>query len=251
MQNRRGASTAADVAAIIAEVHAGGGVFSVNHPEEPLWRYGRDPAVPEVTGFDTIEIWNITWAYQDRFVPFLAASNNPDALRWWETWLDRGARVAAVGGSDSHWITLSDIQGVGQPSTWVFVEQQTPTGVLDGLRAGCVFIASEPPALGGARLFLEADADADGVYGTIAGGTLPASGPHHVRVRVENGSGNTLRLVTNGGTVVASQTIAAPNETVPFTVNLPAGSWLRADLYVADPETAMTAISSPLWVAES
>jgi hypothetical protein len=180
VQNRRGSASAEEVEATIDEVHAGGGLFSINHPEEPRWRYGREPGLREVGGFDAIEFWNINWAYQDRFIPFLDPSNNPDALRYWESWLDRGVRVPGVGGSDSHWVLLHDIQGVGQPSTWVFVEEATLEGVIEGVRSGRVFVASQPPAFAGARLFIEADGDGDGVYGTIAGGSLYGSGAKNV-----------------------------------------------------------------------
>ncbi len=97
-------------------------------------------------------MWNISRLYQP---PLPSGSNNDDAIRYWQGWLDRGAKVAATGGSDSHWRSTFAAQGVGQPTTWVFARERTTAGVLEGLRAGRTFISHQPPNLGGPRLFLE------------------------------------------------------------------------------------------------
>ena len=236
----RGTGSVADVERIINEIHAAGGLFSINHPAEDgaPWEYGSS-----ITGFDSIEIWNINWTYPD--------SHNPDALGFYESWLDSGKRVPGLGGSDSHWIATSQLQGVGQPTTWVYAPAATPAGVVAGIRAGRTFVSSEPPAFGGARLFLEADGDRDGVYGTLPGSELRGSGPKRIRVTVENGTGNTLRLVTNGGRVLATEEVLLPDEQFTFNLTLKTGAWIRADLFPEDPNTAMTAISSPIYVAPS
>lgn len=74
------------------------------------------------------------------------------------------------------------------------------------------------------------------------------SGPKHLRVRVENGSGNLLRIVTNGGRVLATAPVVAADQQLRFTFDLPVGAWVRADLFPADPETEMTAVSNPIYV---
>ena len=98
----------------------------------------------------------------EHLAPLAAAAavrvlDNDDAVRYWEGWLDRGAKVGATGGSDNHWRSTFAVQGVGQPTTWVFARERTAAGVLEGLRAGRTFISHQPPNLGGPRLFLEGD----------------------------------------------------------------------------------------------
>ena len=152
------------VLALADALHADGGVFQVNHPASPDWVYGYD--VPA----DTSEVWNLPWYYQP---PFPVAADNDKQLRFWQLWLDRGAKVAATGGSDSHWVATAAAQGVGQPTTWVYADEATPAGVLAGLRAGHTFISHQPPAYAGPQTFLEADANGDGEYESMVGDTVP------------------------------------------------------------------------------
>ena len=120
----------------------------LDFPNDADWTYLYDVQP------DTVEVWNISRLYQP---PLPSGSNNDDAIRYWEGWLDRGAKVAATGGSDSHWRSTFAAQGVGQPTTWVFARERTAAGVLEGLRAGHTFISHQPPNLGGPLLFLEGD----------------------------------------------------------------------------------------------
>ncbi len=103
--------------AVADALRADGGVFQVNHPASPAWAYAYQ--VPA----ETSEVWNLPWYYQP---PFPAAADNDRALRFWQSWLDRGAKVGATGGSDSHWAYTSPAQGVGQPTTWVYAADRSP-----------------------------------------------------------------------------------------------------------------------------
>lgn len=200
-----------------------GGVFQVNHPASPAWAYGYD--VPA----ESSEVWNLPWYYQP---PFPAAADNDRALRFWQGWLDRGAKVAATGGSDSHWAYTSPVQGVGQPTTWVYARDRTPAGVLAGLRAGHTFLSHQPPAYGGPRVFLEADGNGDGRFEAIVGDTVrPGS---RVRVRVAGAAGAFLRLVGDGGREVAAP-VAVSSASFERTFTVPrSNTWVHAQLYGED-----------------
>jgi hypothetical protein len=180
-------STAA-VLALENALHAEGGLLQANHPNDPRWGYGYDVPV------DTVEVWNLPWYYQP---PLPSSSNNTWALHYWEGWLDRGAHVAATGGSDSHWVSTTAAQGPGQPTTWVYVRELSVRGVLAGLRAGHTFVSAQPPAYRGARVFLEADRNRDGRYESIAGDTVKRHS--RLRVRVVGAPGAYVRIVTDGG----------------------------------------------------
>src|SRR3954452_5364432 len=219
-------STAA-VLALQDALHAEGGLLQANHPNDPRWGYGYDVPV------DTVEVWNLPWYYQP---PLPASSNNTWALHYWEGWLDRGAHVAATGGSDSHWVSTTAAQGPGQPTTWVYVRRLSVQGVLDGLRAGHTFVSSQPPAYGGARVFLEADRNGDGRYESIAGD--PVKRRARLRVRVIGAPGSYVRIVTDGGRPAFAPTVV---KGVRYTKRFRLRgkpTWVRAEVYGEDAQQA-------------
>ncbi len=209
------------------------GVFQVNHPAEGStdfpddqdWGYGYRVRP------DTVETLNISRLYQP---PFPSASSNDDAVRYWEGWLDRGKRVAATGGSDNHFVSTTAIQGVGQPTTWIRARDRSRRAVLEGLRAGRTFISSQPPALGGARIFLKADPNRDGRYDAMVGDTIAPRSP--LRVRVQGAPGSFLRIITDGGRQ-ASRPVLVRGGHFEHRLRLPRGAtWARAEVF--DPDAA-------------
>jgi len=228
-----GDSSPAAVQQLADTLRAEGGAFQVNHPAEGStgfpddidWSYGYSVRP------DTVEVWNISRLYQP---PLPSASSNDDAVRYWEGWLDRGARVAATGGSDNHYLATTAIQGVGQPTTWVYARAPTAAAVLRGLRRGRTFISHQPPRQAGPRLFLEADGRGGRAFESKVGDTV---GPRsRMRVRVHGGTGTFLRVITDGG----RQAIGPVPVTSPVfghRFRLPAGTtWARAELF--DPDLA-------------
>ncbi len=228
-----GESTGADVQRLADEVRADGGIFQVNHPangstsfpDDPDWGYLYE-VVP-----DTVETWNISRLYQP---PFPSGSSNDDAVRFWEGFLDRGHRVGATGGSDSHGVFTSALQGAGQPTTHVFVTERSERGVLEGLRAGRTYISVQPPAFGGPGIFLEADAERNGSFESIVGDTVAPGSP--LRVRVRGAPGTFVRVFSDGGKkAFADVPVTGPDFQLQF--ESPAGAtWVRAELF--DPDGA-------------
>lgn len=173
-------------------LHAAGGVFQVNHPSDHDWesRYGHN-VVPA-----TVEVWNIgPWIWQP---PLPAANDNDFSLDWWDGFLSAGHHVGTTGGSDSHWRITQSEQGIGQPTTWVWVEHDTIADVLAGLRAGRTYVSAQPPLRGGKNLYLEADADGDGIFEAMVGDTVSATSSF--RVRSDADPGSLMRIVTDQGT---------------------------------------------------
>lgn len=225
-----GDNSATAVGAISEELRSDGGIFQINHPTDGEgrypdnmgWGYGFD-VVP-----DTVEVWNITRLWQK---PMPSSNSADDATVYWQEWLDRGYHVAATGGSDTHWLTTTAAQGVGQPTTWVYASENSAQGILEGLRQGRTFISHQPPAYGGPQIFLEADADGDGTYESMVGDTVPTETP--LRARVVGAPGSMLRVVTNGG---AEAFDPVPVTSTSFTHDfaLPAGTWVRAEAFEPD-----------------
>jgi hypothetical protein len=221
-------TSAAGESALADGLRADGGAFQINHPSDGNWpsRFGY-----EVTP-DTVEVWNIgPWAFQ----PPLPSSNDNDfSLRWYDGFLRGGAEVAITGGSDSHWVTTSSVQGIGEPTTWVFVKSLSVQGVLDGLRAHRTFVSALPPLLGGPTLLLSADRNDDGVFEAIAGShTTPTA---TFRVRTTGAlPGSVLRIVTDTGAVELALPATGTYAFRPGLDGVPAAAtFVRAELLTRD-----------------
>src|SRR4051812_4864854 len=132
-----GDQSVAAVAALAAALHADGGIFQANHPSDPVWAYQYD------VGVDDVEVWNLPRFYQS---PFPSNSDNDEAVRYWQGWLDRGAHGTATGGSDSHWRITDSPQGPGNPTTRGDAPARDAGGVLAGPRPGPPVLPRPPPA---------------------------------------------------------------------------------------------------------
>jgi hypothetical protein len=225
----KGDSSAAAVNAMAGALRADGGVFQINHPAgditEPFddcadtsvldWQYGYDVRP------DVIEVWNPTASI--RF-----------AEAYWECWLDRGAKVGATGGSDSHWLSTVAVQGAGNPTTWVFARERSRAGIAEALSAGRTSISRLAPGQGGAPLVLEADGDGNGAYEATSGDTVPAG----ARMRVTAGGAGIARVRANGETLLEQPVV--PGQPLEFTAPAQAG-WVRASLLLPEAEAAQQA----------
>ena len=187
------------------------------------WKYSEAAS----QGVAAVEAWNAAWLMRYETSPLYDA-NDDLAVQWWEAHFAQ--RHAMVGGSDNHWKSLAAVGGVGQPTTWVYAANRSVTAVLDAVRAGRTFISAQPPLLGGTRLFLSATETWGDHHTAMVGGTVAALGKVRARVRVVNGVGAVLRLVSTG-MVVHEQRIVLPNQVVEHTVVLPEGGTLRAEAY--------------------
>jgi predicted metal-dependent phosphoesterase TrpH len=256
----KGDSSAAGVNAMAQQLRADGGSLQANHPAdgttEPFdscddtgvldWEYAYDVRP------DTIEVWNVTSSIQV-------------AERYWECWLDRGARIGATGGSDSHWLSTVAVQGVGNPTTWVFARDRSREAVLEAIRTGRTTVSRVPPGQGGGPLFLEADANGDGSFESIVGDTVPPGTQMRVRATGLPGAG-LVKVRANGATIVDEEPLG-PGGELRFRAPAAAG-WVRADLMTApgasggapgcDPngqaistcayDYLMSAVTSPIYV---
>ena len=232
-----GGETAPEVAAAAEALRADGGAFQVNHPgyrpERAFGNCGDVSALDWSYGYDvrpdTVEVLNPTAPAQT-------------ALAYWECWLDRGERVAATGGSDSHYAWTAPVQGPGGPTTWVLTETRDRAGVLAALRAGRTAVSRRPPIYGGGPLLLEADGDGDGSYESVAGDEVPAGAALRVRMDGLPGAGF-VRVRANGRTLVDDAPLV-PGRPVELTAPAEPG-WVRAALYVAPGTAALTPECDP------
>lgn len=244
-ESQAGETSDARMADAIAEAHAQGGLFSVNHP-----LYSGDLWVWTTEGIDAVEVWNGPWtalaeetdvgtvearaaeAGVVASAPLLAAAGsrgagqNAQALRLWQGLLSQGRHLPVVGGGDRHMILPA-----GLPTTYVMAGSADT--VLDGIAAGHTFVSRSPQ---GPQLVLVAEVD--GVrYPT--GAALPA-GTRLVNVTWTAGraAGGQVRLY--GGprdpaapepTLLAVIEVPEAESTGGWTWEVPAtGGWLHGAL---------------------
>ena len=265
----RGDQSTAAIERLAGALRTDGGAFQVNHPGYRLgelpqtcedvvdekfdmhWKYGFQ-VLP-----DTVEVWNATTLLR------------PSEL-YWECWLQRGARLGALAGSDSHGANHANI---GFPMTWAFAKSSSEADIIAAIRAGRTTLSRVAPNQGAVQLLLEADVNRDGRFGPdegMIGDEVPPKTP--LLVRAENLPGpGLLRVRANGATTIEGARLL-PTGTMAFEAPAEPG-WVRATLYLNDgtaavdpgcgptpfgdspistcsEDMAVAAMTSPIWIGE-
>lgn len=190
-------SPAPDLGAIYRRVADLGGMSSINHPGISLstgcpgcgWSAGE----PGEAGPQAVEIVNgVTARWTD-------GPEGPDSsFPFWTARLNAGLRTTAIGGSDNHdpGIAPADLSSVGGPTTVVRAASSSVRDILDGVRAGHVFVDVE----GSPDRLLTLTAEAGGRVVQM-GDTLAAEAGERVdlEVRIEAApSGSRLEITADG-----------------------------------------------------
>lgn len=200
-----------DLEALVAQVHARGGLFSVNHPKTQPGCIGCDWEYPVPDGADAMEAWQGPWAL-----------GNWESLARYDALLREGRRLTLVGGSDRHHpgATRQDppLLQVGSPTTWLELEELSTPAVIAAIRGGRAYVSEGP---GGPRLELT-------VGGAGMGGAVSAGATVVARARVEGAAGDLLRWVGAEG-VVRESTLDAADATDSFEWR-PTGAFLRCEV---------------------
>lgn len=218
--------------AVLAEARALGGLVSINHPVRPSGEdcmgCGWDEEAQAATDMAQVQA--------------IEAVNGSDAgTRWsgipfWEAQLNRGYRITAVGGSDSH---RPDEQPPGVPTTVVHAAALSQAALLDGIRRGRVFVDIDGTsdrlldvrATAGADSGVRIDANA-----AMMGGTLAAPSGTAVRFTVHTAgvTGARLRVLDNGAPLAVAHDPLGDGA-VQFTVHGDGEPhWIRVDVVTAD-----------------
>ncbi|MFM2163162.1 MAG: hypothetical protein RLZZ383_2674 [Pseudomonadota bacterium] len=219
-----------------AAARAQGALPVVNHPSLDLgdlcigcaWDQPVDPA-----GVAAIEVLTGGWAAVSR------VAYGPN-LALWESWLDAGARVAAVGGSDDH--AAGDGSGptyspIGSPTTRLLARELSVPALREALAAGRTMVqlrgASDPV------LRLEAEAD------PLDGSDVPDDRPW--TATVEGAEGLTLQWIVQGAVVHTVAVTADPFVDVRSFDAPPSG--LRVRLALVDGDTPRV-LTGYRWLAD-
>jgi len=236
----------------IRQIGVQGGLFIVQHPCGP-----RSPWEWNVWGFHGVEVWQSAWrrwpsSSSDIFgkgkhtrgrtvIPNEIASAlvagvgtvNAQALKFAEQfWRGRqdvrpASRVVSVGGSGRR---LKTDGPLGEPTTFVYAQELSVRGIIEGLRAGRSFVAESPE---GPDVLLVADADSNGQFDSLLGSVLPLNSEVQFRAVVEGavkrGRDVKIQVIKNG----LPLTVLTPEDD-PFHLDFQdtpiKQSWYRVDV---------------------
>jgi hypothetical protein len=176
--------------ALLRQVQRLGAILSINHPSTPSGEQcmgcGWTPQSPvDYRLVQAVEVVNGS-----------NADGPHSGMMFWESLLNQGYRLTAVGGSDNHHpdTPVPGPGSIGYPTTVVFAPALSTPAILDGIRAGHVFIDTE----GTRDRLLE--------YSITAGGKIAAMGdsldagdnPLQIAVHVLGVRGAHLELTADG-----------------------------------------------------
>jgi predicted metal-dependent phosphoesterase TrpH len=124
---------------LLAEAHRLGAIVSLNHPAAPSgeacmgcgWRWAPQTDFAQVDAIEVINGPDVETVYSG--IPF------------WQERLNAGFRITAIGGSDDHSSGTAGRNTVGMPTTVVYARQLSEPAILEGVRAGHVFIKTQGP----------------------------------------------------------------------------------------------------------
>ncbi len=136
LDSHPGGKTVPDVNTMLRDAARVGAITSINHPNSPSGEIclgcGWTPATPVdmhlLTGVEAVNGGDEQHGISD--------------LPFWNKQLNRGCRLTGIGGSDNHrpMQPLDQIGSVGSPTTVVYATELSTPAILDGIRAGHVFI---------------------------------------------------------------------------------------------------------------
>jgi hypothetical protein len=216
-----------EMAQIVAEVEAQGGLFVIAHPEaigDPYctgcsWLYpGVRPGAVRV-----VEVWNSHWC---------SASRNEAGLELAFEWMSRGLRMVLTAGTDRH---DPNHPAPGHGFNTVYAEELSEIAILRAVRAGHLVLSSGP------TLTLSAQAAGQNM---IPGDSCCVQAGETIHISAEWGGcppGSRLDLVVDG------EKRETPAGGPPTSWELSGGQTGWALLTLRDPDGEMLALTNPIY----
>ncbi|RDS86717.1 CehA/McbA family metallohydrolase [Dyella psychrodurans] len=227
----------------VAPLH---GLISINHPiradDESCMGCGWASAKPiDMHLVQAIEAVNGL----DAMVPALSG------VSFWQDQLNKGFHLTAVGGSDNHdaKLVLPTPGGsslIGTPTTVVHASELSMPAILEGIRAGHVFIDVQ----GTRDRMLDLAARIDNRSAEM-GDTLsaPAGGTVHVTVSVAALAGDHIDMIVDGKPLQTNADFAIHDARQTVSFDWPSDGkrhWIRADVRGAGGELLM--VGNPVYI---
>ena len=240
---RVGSPQVPDVNTMFRSARQLGAIVSINHPQsatgEACMGCGWSPSPPaDMSLVTSIEVMNGG-----------GGGGFNSGIRFWEQQLRNGFRLTAVGGSDNHhadW-PLDKIGSVGSPETVVHANNLSVAAILDGIRAGHVFL----DLTSSRNKLLEMSAHAGSASAEMGDDLDPKSGEAVVlQFHVVACEAASLRLLVDGqeSSTLPQQNITSADQTLNMKWTADgARHWLRAE--VRDPQGKLLLFGNPIYIA--
>ncbi|MGA7340514.1 MAG: CehA/McbA family metallohydrolase [Terracidiphilus sp.] len=235
--------TVPDMNTLLRAADRVGALTSINHPSAPSGEIcmgcGWTPAAPVdmhlLTAVEAVNGGSQQHGLSD--IPF------------WNRQLNNGCRLTGIGGSDNHRALqpLDQIGSIGSPTTVVYAAELSTPAILNGIRAGHVFIDVE----GTKDRLLEVTAHAQDADAQ-AGDTLNAARGQAVqfKLRVTDAVGGIVRWIEDGETMApagSSAAIASAGQIFSQTWTSDGRRhWFRAE--VTDGQGKLWLLDNPVYV---
>jgi hypothetical protein len=220
---------------VVADIRAQGGIVSINHPMSPTDERCRGcgwgpPGPVDLTKFSAVEIVNANRVMS----PF------------WDEQIAKGFRLTGVGGSDNHEAPKTDDipSAIGHPTTVVQAKELSVAGILDGIRAGHVFV----DVTGSRNRVLEVEAHTAEATAHM-GDAIAAKGGTVIvlRVHVSGCRSASVQTIVDGKPLDASIPLADDDQTVETRWASDGNRhWIRFTVVDADGKTKL--LGNPVYV---
>jgi hypothetical protein len=205
-------------------VHRDGGLCIINHPfyiKDLSNSFKYDPLL-----FDGIEIWNGNWDFMDA-----------KALNWWNSLLQQGYPMLAIGASDTHKATGSE-NNLGVPATVVYAQGLNKKSILSGLKSRKAYLS----AFGNIGLTFSANTQTSQA---IIGETLHVKPKEDITATLAFKllPGATIHLIGEHGTISTEK-----GSKQRFKWPIPTGSTKYIRVEIRDAKGQMLALTNPIWL---
>lgn len=260
-----------DAQGLVYRIQNQGGIFAAAHPCFPHapWKWG-------LSYLNAIEVWCQDWrsvppitldtlgpTYRRRddegklvYSISKAASTgsmsaNGQAAVFWGMEVERGVYASPIAGS----LSSSPKVPLGHPVTFVYAEEKSAEGILDGLRRGRTCLSTGPD---GPRLVFKADVLADDKVDVGVGDTIPVGVTTRFYVNVLGGAGAKVQVMCDS-TPIRTLHITENNFVLRFERKppRPATYWARL-IHTMDQEMlqegfgtlTLLALSAPIYARD-
>lgn len=222
-------SSALDIAAVFSEARRRRGLVIVNHPGLPANEDCMGCGWSGQTGWgevDAVEVVN-----GGSLLRFASAEGPFSALEYWQRLLDRGVRVTAIAGSDSHDPAAAADRQVplGRPRSVVYATQLSQRALFSSVREGRAFVDVDGTQTRHVDLNVITARQNVAMGGSVQ---LASETDFSLEVATRDVLGQQL-IVTIGdsirGRIVQSHAISNAVMTLPFKTS-GCERWLRADV---------------------
>jgi hypothetical protein len=239
---RLGTSGVPDMNTLLQSADAKGGITSINHPDAPSGEMCMGCGWTPATGVD-MHLLSAVEAVNGGSEQYGLSD-----LPFWNKQLNDGCRLTGIGGSDNHRAMqpLDETGSIGSPTTVVYADELSVRAILDGIRAGHVFIDVE----GTRDRAMDLTATARG-GAAHAGDALEAAKGEtvHLNLHVTNAGGGRVRWIEDGKGMDArgDAAIASAAQDLPLEWTSDGGRhWIRAE--VTDAKGKLWLVENPVYI---